>query len=256
MHDTARLSLVTPEPIGASEPIAMPRPVAPPEYSIASPDPTLALRSAVAPPAATVLQYVCAKELVRYARQSIVLRSGETGEFLYYLESGRIKLSVYSRGGREAIVALLGPGQFLGEACLSDQAFNTATAICLTHCRLWRMHRTVVQSTLRSSAAFADAFIREMVTRNRRYEADIVDHLFNRSEQRLARALLLMAHFGEHDRLKFLPHVSHQTLADLVGTTRARITHFMNRFRDFGFINYDRHHIDVHDSLRNVLADE
>jgi CRP-like cAMP-binding protein len=260
MPDAARLqlvvsnSLVSPQPVPPPE--GAPVPASAPTYSIAETKSAFALCITPPPVTATVLAPIHGKELVRYARDSVVLHAGEPSEFLYYLESGRIKLSVYSRGGREATVAVLGPGQFLGEACLFAEATNTASAVCLTHCRLWRLQKSAVHCALHISGAFANAFVQELLTRNRRYEADLADHLLNRCEQRLARALLMMAHFGEHDRLKFLPHVSHQTLADLVGTTRARITHFMNAFRERGFINYDRHHIGVHDSLRTVLRED
>jgi CRP-like cAMP-binding protein len=178
---------------------------------------------------------------------------------VFYIQEGRVKFTVLSKQGKEATIALLGPGHFVGEACLaSDQPLRLATATAITECSILRMDRELMLRTLHKEQRLADVFIGYMVERHNRTQADLVDQLFNSSEKRLARALLLLSRFGKKDHPEeVIPSVSQETLAEMVGTTRQRVNYFMNKFRKLGFIDYKGGlGLQVNSSLLSVVLHE
>jgi CRP/FNR family cyclic AMP-dependent transcriptional regulator len=177
---------------------------------------------------------------VRYARASVVFAQGGAANSVFYIQQGGVKLSVSSRRGREAIVAMLAPGDFFGEGCLTGQPLRMGTATALVPTIVLRIQKGAMMRTLHEQSALSDRFIAHMLARNIRIEEDLVDHLFNSSEKRLARTLLLLARYGD-DRMppRVLPRISQETLAEMVGTTRSRVNVFMNKFRKLGFIKYN-----------------
>jgi CRP-like cAMP-binding protein len=178
---------------------------------------------------------------------------------VFYIQEGRVKFTVLSKQGKEATIALLGPGDFVGEACLaSDQPLRLATATAITECSILRMDRELMLRTLHKEQRLADVFIGYMVERHNRTQADLVDQLFNSSEKRLARALLLLSRFGKKDHPEeVIPSVSQETLAEMVGTTRQRVNYFMNKFRKLGFIDYKGGlGLQVNSSLLSVVLHE
>jgi len=180
------------------------------------------------------------RRIVRYARASVIFAQGGTANSVFYIQQGGVKLSVLSRRGREAIVAMLAPGNFFGEGCLAGQAFRMGTATALVPTTVLRIQKGAMMRSLHEQSALSDRFIAHMLARNIRIEEDLVDHLFDSSEKRLARTLLLLARYGD-DRMppRVLPRISPETLAEMVGTTRSRVNVFMNKFRKLGFIKYD-----------------
>ena len=166
-----------------------------------------------------------------------------------------MKLSVISPQGKEAIVATLSAGDFLGEGCLAGQPLRMATATAVTDCNLFRIEKSLMLRMLHEKHEISEFFVAHLLSRNIRYEADLVDQLFNSSEKRLARILLLLAHFGKESRAEpVLPGVSQDNLAQMVGTTRSRVSHFMNKFRKLGFIDYgDNDGLTVHSGLLSVV---
>jgi CRP/FNR family cyclic AMP-dependent transcriptional regulator len=180
------------------------------------------------------------KRVVVYKRKQVVFSQGDPCEHVMYVQSGAIQLSVLSNSGKEAIVAVLGPGDFLGEAALAGHPIRLETATATTASTLLVVPKRQMIRLLHSQRAFSDRFIAHMLLRNARLEADLVDHLFNSSEKRLARALLLLARYGnENHPQRLLPRISQETLAEMVGTTRSRVNFFMNKFKKLGFIEYD-----------------
>jgi len=183
-----------------------------------------------------------------------VFRQGQPADSLFYLRRGKVKLTVISQQGKEAIVAILGPGEFFGEGCLAGQLLRTATAVAMTDCTLDKIEKSLMVRMLHDNHEVSELFVKHLLSRNIRYEADLVDQLFNSSEKRLARILLLLSHFGKESRAEpVIPRVNQDTLAQMVGTTRSRISHFMNRFREHGFIEYDDAGLTVHSGLLNVV---
>jgi CRP-like cAMP-binding protein len=178
--------------------------------------------------------------IVRYARASVVFAQGGRANSVFYIQQGGVKLSVLSRRGREAIVAMLAPGDFFGEGCLAGQPLRMGTATALVPTTVLRIQKRAMMRTLHEQSALSDRFIAHMLARNIRIEEDLVDHLFNSSEKRLARTLLLLARYGD-DRmpLRVLPKISQETLAEILGTTRSRVNVFMNRFRRLGLVKYN-----------------
>jgi CRP-like cAMP-binding protein len=180
------------------------------------------------------------RRVVRLARGARVFAQGSPATSVFYIQSGQVKLSVVSTAGREAVVAMLGPGDFLGEGCLAGQPrrMGTATAIAVT--KVLRIGKDEMLRTLHEQPQLSDRFITHMLARNIRIEEDLVDQLFNPSEKRLARTLLLLARYGgEAAPPRLLPKLSQETLAEMVGTTRSRVNFFMNKFRKLGFIEYN-----------------
>jgi CRP/FNR family cyclic AMP-dependent transcriptional regulator len=183
-----------------------------------------------------------------------IFRQGQPADSLYYLRRGKAKLSVISQQGKEAIVAILGAGEFFGEGCLAGQPVRMATAVAMTDCTLDKIEKSVMARMLHEQHDVSELFVKHLLSRNIRYEADLVDQLFNSSEKRLARILLLLSHFGKESRAEpVVPSVNQETLAQMVGTTRSRISHFMNRFREHGFIEYDDAGLTVKSGLLNLV---
>jgi CRP/FNR family transcriptional regulator, cyclic AMP receptor protein len=180
------------------------------------------------------------RRIVRYARASVVFAQGGPANSVFYIQQGGVRLSVLSRRGREAIVAMLAPGDFFGEGCLAGQPLRMGTAPALVPTTVLRIQKGAMMRTLHGQSALSDRFIAHMLARNIRIEEDLVDQLFNSSEKRLARTLLLLARYGD-DRIppRVLPRISQETLAEMVGTTRSRVDVFMSKFRKLGFIKYN-----------------
>ena len=175
---------------------------------------------------------------------------------VFYIRSGRIKVTVVSKQGKEAVVAILGAGEFLGEGCLIGQTRRLATATAITECVAMRVEKTEIQRVLQDEPAFSQMFIRYVLARNARVEADLVDQLFNSTEKRLARVLLILANFGKQGRPEPISaKINQEMLAEMIGATRSRVSHFMNKFRKMGFIEYNGH-LEVHSSLLSVVLTE
>jgi CRP/FNR family cyclic AMP-dependent transcriptional regulator len=184
-----------------------------------------------------------------------VFSQGDSAATVMYIERGAVRLSVLSHSGKEAVVAILESGDFIGEACLSGQSKRLATATTINPCAVLVMRAEEVVGQIHSSSVFADSFVAYMLKRNLRIERDLTDQLFNNSEQRLARALLLLARYGEHGTvLRKIPKVSQEILAEMIGTTRTRVNFFMNRFRELGYVEYKTGgEVTVNQSLLSVV---
>ena len=177
----------------------------------------------------------------RYKAKQVIFTQGEAAGAVFYIQSGRVRLSVLSKQGKEATIAMLGPGDFLGEGCIaSDQPVYMATAAATTDCSVLKIEKKEMLRTLHEQHRFSDLFVAYMVQRHNHTQADLVDQLFNSSEKRLARALLLLANFGKEDSPEEVtPDISQETLAEMIGTTRSRVNFFMNKFRKLGLIDYN-----------------
>jgi CRP/FNR family transcriptional regulator, cyclic AMP receptor protein len=180
------------------------------------------------------------RRIVRFARGATVFAQGTQAHSVFYIQDGGVKLSVLSTAGKEAVVAMLGPGDFFGEGCLAGQTLRMGTATALVPTTVLRIQKREMMRTLHDQSTLSDRFIAHMLARNIRVEEDLVDQLFNSSEKRLARTLLLLARYGDEERPeRLLPKLSQETLAEMVGTTRSRVNFFMNKFRKLGFIKYN-----------------
>jgi CRP/FNR family cyclic AMP-dependent transcriptional regulator len=193
----------------------------------------------------------------KYRKNQLVYRQGEAADSVYYIQTGKAKKTVVSEQGKEAVVAVLGAGDFFGEGCLAGQALRLGSVATLTECAITRIPKAEIISVIHKEPAFAELFISHLLARNSRVEEDLVDQLFNSSEKRLARTLLLLANFGkeESEPEPILAKISQETLAEMIGTTRSRVSAFMNKFRQLGLIDYNGH-IEVHRSLLNVVLHE
>ena len=180
-----------------------------------------------------------ARRVVRYRRGEVVFAQGDPASDVRYIQKGAIKLSVLSRIGKEAVVAMLAPGDFFGEGALAGQPFRIETATAVVASSVLIIEKEAMVRLLHEEPAFSDRFISYMLTRNMRIEADLVDQLFNSSEKRLARTLLLLARYGQANPPRTLPKISQETLAEMIGATRSRVNFFMNKFRKLGFIEYN-----------------
>jgi CRP/FNR family cyclic AMP-dependent transcriptional regulator len=180
-----------------------------------------------------------ARKVVKYQRGDVVFSQGDPGDDVRYIQKGGIKLSVLSRIGKEAVVAMLGAGDFFGEGALAGQTVRIGTATAVVPTSVLIIEKQAMIRLLREETAFSDRFISYMLTRNMRIEADLVDQLFNSSEKRLARTLLLLARYGQVNPQRTLPKISQETLAEMIGATRARVNFFMNKFRKLGLIEYN-----------------
>jgi len=188
-----------------------------------------------------------------YRTGSIVFAQGDPAGSVFYIQSGKVKLSVVSARGKEAVIAILNEGFFFGEGCLAGQTLRMATARAFAPCSIVCVKKTRMNEILREQPAFSETFITHLLTRNIRIEEDLVDQLFNSSEKRLARTLLLLANFGKEGRPEeVIPTISQATLAEMIGTTRSRVSFFLNKFRKLGFIEYNGG-MHVHTSLLNVI---
>jgi len=193
---------------------------------------------------------------LEYDANHEIFRQGDTAGSVFYLGQGMVELSVTSQEGKEAIFATLGPGEFFGEQCLAGQRERNATATAVTPCTLIRIEKMMMTRMLHEQQQVAASFLTHLLSRHIRYEADLVDQLFNSSEKRLARTLLLLSHFGKESGTGTqVPEINQEHLAQMVGTTRSRVSHFMSNFRKQGYIEYGRGGLTVHRSLRRVVPD-
>jgi len=195
------------------------------------------------------------REMVSFPRKNTIFAQGDSRDGLFFIQTGKVRLSVVSENGREATLGILGEGDFFGEGGLGGQFLRMSSATALTDCILLHIERKAMMHAMSLQPKLSAMFVKYLVKRNIRYQDDLVDQLFNSSEKRLARVLLLMAQFGKEGVAKIsVPRLSQETLAEMVGTTRSRVSFFMNRFRKLGFINYDvGDNLHVHSSLLNVL---
>ncbi len=194
------------------------------------------------------------KTAVAYQKGEVVFAQGDTADSIFRLQKGRLKLTVVSSRGKEAVIALLGAGDFFGEGCLAGQIKRMATATAMTDCAAVRLKKTEMIRILHEEPSFSELFLHYLLSRNIRIEEDLVDQLFNSSEKRLARVLLLLANFGKEGKTEpVLAKLSQEMLAEIIGTTRARVNFFMNKFRKLGFIDYDGEGLRVHSSLLHVV---
>ena len=195
------------------------------------------------------------RTLLIVARKEILFTQGEPANTIFYVQKGRLKLTVVSKRGKEATIALLGAGEFVGESCIAAaQPIRQATATAVTDCEVLKIARKDMVRVLHEEHAFSDVFVSFLLARNARIQADLVDQLFNSSEKRLARILLLLAQFGKDSKPEtVIPKISQETLAEMIGTTRSRVSFFMNRFRTMGFIAYSAGAMQIHGSLLNVI---
>src|SRR5215208_2099382 len=197
-----------------------------------------------------------ARRVATYPRGRVVFSQGQPSDTVMFIQKGAVKISVLSRTGKEAVVAMLGPGDFFGEGALTGQSIRIGTATATMPTIVLVIEKAVMAGLLRDQPRFSERFISYMLERNLRIEADLVDHLFNSSEKRLARTLLLLARYGEQEGPEHrIPTISQETLAEMVGTTRSRVNFFMNKFRDLGFIDYNGD-LRVNSSLLSVVLHE
>jgi CRP/FNR family cyclic AMP-dependent transcriptional regulator len=198
------------------------------------------------------------RQFVLLSKKQTIFAQGDPSDAVFYIQNGKVKLTVVSKTGKEATIGILGEGEFLGESCLAGQSLRMESATAITDCDVLRIEKTAMMETLHREHAFSDKFVEHLLARNTRWEADLVDQLFNSSEKRLARILLQLAHFGKEGvPQSVVPTVSQETLAGMVGTTRSRVSFFMNRFRRLGFVDYDsRNGLQVHSSLLRMVLQE
>lgn len=192
---------------------------------------------------------------VLFPKKQTIFAQGDPSDAVFYIQEGRVRLTVLSSSGKEATIGILGEGEFFGEGCLAGQALHVGAATALTDCTVLRIEKKAMMLALHTEQAFSEVFVAHLLQRNIRFQADLVDQLFNSSEKRLARVLLLLSHFGKDGIPQtVLPKISQETLAEMIGTTRSRVSFFMNRFRKLGFVNYDAgNELQVHSSLLSVI---
>jgi len=195
------------------------------------------------------------RKIVPFQKKQTIFAQGDAADAVFYIQNGKVKLTVVSNNGKEATIGILSERDFFGEGCLAGQPLRMAAATAMTDCELLRVEKRAMMQALHREHALSDMFVAYLLTRNIRYEEDLVDQLFNSSEKRLARILLLLAHFGKEGKPETLiPKMSQETLAEMIGTTRSRVSFFMNRFRKLGFIDYQAgDELQVHSSLLGVV---
>jgi len=194
------------------------------------------------------------RKIVSFPKKQTIFTQGDPADAVFYVQTGKVRLTVVSNDGKEATIGILGDGAFFGEGALAGQALRMGSATAMTDCAVLRIDKKAMMEALHREHEFSDMFVAYLLARNIRYEEDLVDQLFNSSEKRLARILLLLAHFGKEGTPEtVVPKISQETLAEMVGTTRARVSFFMNRFRKLGFIHYNGGGLQVHSSLLNVV---
>ncbi len=197
------------------------------------------------------------RTVTEYCKHDVVFEQAGPADSVFYIQTGRIKISVASQQGKEAVVALLGPGQFFGEGCLIGQPLRLSTARAMVDSEVMRVAKGEMIRVLHVEPSFGKLFMAHLLTRNSRVEEDLVDQLFNSSEKRLARTLLLLANFGKDGAPQpITTPISQETLAEIIGTTRSRVSQFMNKFRKLGFIDYKGHHLEIHSSLLSIVLRE
>ena len=196
------------------------------------------------------------RSISKYRKDETVFSQSSSADAVFYIQEGKVKVTVVSEQGKEAVVAVLGPDEFCGEGCLTGQPLRLATATAMTECEIMRLEKAAMVRVLHEEPAFSELFVSHLLARTIRVEADLVDQLFNSSEKRLARALLLLANFGKDGRPEpIIAKVSQETLAEMIGTTRSRVSYFMNKFRKLGLIDYNGQ-IEIHTSLLNLVLHE
>jgi CRP-like cAMP-binding protein len=193
------------------------------------------------------------RKIVAVQKKQTIFTQGDRADAVFYVQKGKVRLTVVSKTGKEATIGIVSEKNFFGEGALAGQLLRMGSAVALTECDLLRVERKAMMAALHREHAFSDLFVAYLLARNIRYEEDLVDQLFNSSEKRLARILLLLAHFGKEGNPEtVVPNISQETLAEMIGTTRSRVSFFMNRFRKLGFIHYNGG-LKVHSSLLNVV---
>ena len=194
------------------------------------------------------------RKVVLFPKKETIFAQGDAADSVFYIQEGKVRLTVVSKTGKEATLGILGEGEFFGEGGLAGQPLRMGSATALTDCELLRIDKKAMMEALHREHEFSDMFVAYLLARNIRYEEDLVDQLFNSSEKRLARILLLLAHFGKEGAPEtVIPKISQETLADMIGTTRSRVSFFMNRFRELGFVDYGTDGLQVHSSLLNIV---
>src|SRR5690349_17268134 len=198
-----------------------------------------------------------ARQMLAVPKKQTIFTQGDEADAVFYIQKGKVRLTVVSKTGKEATIGILSEGNFFGEGSLAGQALRMGSAVAMTDCQLLRIEKKAMMDALHREHAFSDMFVAYLLARNIRYEEDLVDQLFNSSEKRLARVLLMLAHFGKEGVPEtVVPRISQETLAEMVGTTRSRVSFFINRFRKLGFIQYaggENGGLQVHSSLLNVV---
>jgi CRP-like cAMP-binding protein len=193
------------------------------------------------------------RTIADYSKNQVIFSQGDQADAVFYIQKGKLKLTVVSNAGKEAIIAILGPGDFLGEGCLAAQPVRLATATAISSCSIIRLEKAAMIRVLHDEPTFSEVFVSYLLSRNMRIEEDLVDQLFNSSEKRLARVLLLLANFGKEGKPEpAIAKISQETLAEMIGTTRSRVSFFMNKFRKMGFIEYNGE-LHIHSSLLNIV---
>jgi CRP-like cAMP-binding protein len=193
------------------------------------------------------------KTITNYHKDQVIFSQGDVADAVFYIQQGTIKLTVVSEQGKEAVIAMLEPGQFFGEGCLNGHGLRVATTTAMDECVITRIAKADMIAALQNEPDFSELFMSYLLARNSRIEEDLVDQLFNSSERRLARLLLLLANFGKEARPEpIVGKISQETLAEMIGTTRARVSFFMNKFRKLGYIDYNGR-LEIHNSLLNVI---
>ena len=196
------------------------------------------------------------KTILEFRKNQRVFKQGEVADTVFYIQKGRVKLTVLSEQGKEAVVAILEPGQFFGEGCMNGHKLRISTTTAMEDCVITSITKDAMIAAIHDEPKFSEMFMSYLLTRNSRIEEDLIDQLFNSSERRLARLLLLLANFGkEGSPQPISPNISQETLAEMVGTTRSRVSHFMNKFRKLGLISYNGN-IEVHSSLLSAVLHE
>lgn len=196
------------------------------------------------------------RAMLNFRKHEILFSQGDGADSVFYIRQGKVKIAVVSPQGKEAVVSVAGADQFCGEGCLTGQQRRMATATAMTDCEVMRLEKTAINRVLGEEPAFSKMFVSHILLRTLRVEEDLVDQLFNSSEKRLARALLLLANFGKEGRPEtVIAKVSQEMLAEMIGTTRSRVSFFMNKFRKLGFIDYNGH-LEVHSSLLSVVLND
>ena len=196
------------------------------------------------------------KTILQFQKNKNVFAQGDVADTVFYIQKGKVKVTVLSDQGKEAVVGILGPGQFFGEGCMNGQKLRISTATAMDDCVVTAITQDAMLAALHAEPKFPEMFMAYLLTRNSRVEEDLIDQLFNSSERRLARMLLLLANFGKEGTPQPIsPNISQETLAEMIGTTRSRVSHFMNKFRKLGLISYNGH-IEVHNSLLNAVLHE
>jgi CRP-like cAMP-binding protein len=207
-------------------------------------------------PKAFLAQVGEGRSIAKYGKDQIVFSQGDSADAVFYIQKGKAKLTVVSEQGKEAIVAIIGTNDFFGEGCLAGQALRISTVATMMESVIVRLEKSAILRVIHQEPAFSEMFIAHLLSRTIRVEADLVDQLFNSSEKRLARLLLLLANFGKEGKPETtIAKISQETLAEMIGTTRSRVSFFMNKFRKLGFINYNGQ-IEVHSSLLNLVLHE